>query len=128
MMLNNRLLRIVQMKKRSAHTLDLYRSYKTLPINKLFMFRLLLYAHALYYKSSLLPKFFHNKVQLNLNIHDHFTRTQSDFHLAQTNTSASTKLSYNKATLLFNSLPSEIKNIQAVNLFKISIKEFLLAS
>ena len=126
MMLNNRLLRILQNKKRFSNTLELYASFNTLPINNLFIFRLLIHAHALHNKSESLPMIFHNKVQLNSSFHSYSTRSNNDFHILQTNTKAGSKLSYHIASIHWNSLPSEIKKIQSVILFKKSAKNFLL--
>ena len=41
MILNNRLLRITQKKNRYSHVADLYQSFRALPVDKLFNFRLL---------------------------------------------------------------------------------------
>ena len=64
--LNNRLLRIVQGKSWKACTKDLYYNFNTLPINKLFQFKLLCHAHALFYKSPSLPFIFHSEFKFCL--------------------------------------------------------------
>ena len=55
--LNNRILRIIQHQKVSCHTVDLYSAFNTLPIDKLFNMQVLLHAHKLVYKSDKLPLF-----------------------------------------------------------------------
>ena len=112
-------------KNRFSSSANLYDAFNTLPIDKLFALSLLSYAHALFNHSPSLPRFFHSKVQFNSNIHDHATRSKDDFHILQTNTKSGSKLSYYKASILWNTLPQEIKDLQAVNLFKMATKRFL---
>ena len=118
MILNNRILRILQDKRRDTNTTELYSMYNTLPIDKLYKFKLLTYAHAIFYKTIILPDWFHNNFNFNTNIYSHWTRTSSDLHKTTTNSAAGTKLSKNKITSLWNSLPQDIKNISSLVKFK----------
>ena len=58
MVLNNRLLRILQHSKPKTNSSELYLLYGTLPVNKLFKFQMLIHAHNIFYCSERLPKFF----------------------------------------------------------------------
>src|SRR3989442_9891853 len=56
--LNNRLLRIIQHKSLVTSTISLYSSLNTLPIDELFKYQILLHAHNIFFGSKLLPSFF----------------------------------------------------------------------
>ena len=64
MILNNRILRIIQHKPITTNTNELYTSFNTLPINKLFQYQMLIHAHAVYFRLPSLPDIFKNKRQL----------------------------------------------------------------
>jgi len=127
MILDNRLLRITQKKSRYSHVADLYKSFKTLPVDKLFNFRLLLHAHAILHKSNSIPPIFHNTLTLNKDVHEHDTRSQLDLHRKSYQTSSGRKITANLCSSLWNSLPSEIKNINSEEGFKKSLKSFFLS-
>src|SRR6267154_1341112 len=87
MILNNRLLRILQHKKYFTNTIDLYTTYVTLPINILFKYQLLLFAHDIFYKSEKLPKLFYSDRLTNSDVHNYSTHSNQDFHRASENSS-----------------------------------------
>ena len=122
---NNRLLRIIQHKSRRASVEDLYKAMGTLPVDLLFKFQLYSHAHCLFYKSPLLPTIFHNDVKQNYLVHDHDTRTRKDFHREIPLNSTSNKTSLNLCSSLWNSLPSNIKDISSLSQFKILVKDRL---
>ena len=118
MILNNRLLRILQHRPPRTNSDELYRSYNTLPINKLFQFQLLLHAHNIFFNLINLPTIFHPARLINSDIHSHYTRSSLDFHRESTNSRFGTKTSTNLGRKFWNSLPVTLKNQPSVNLFK----------
>src|SRR2546425_85817 len=80
MILNNRILRILQHRNFHTCTLDLYISYNTLPIDKLFKFQMLIHAHNIFFKAKNLPNIFLADRLINNEVHDHYTRSTFDFH------------------------------------------------
>src|SRR2546425_9570593 len=80
MILNNRLLRIIQHKNLATSTIILYSSFNTLPIDKLFKFQILLHAHNILYDSKPLPKVFQSATCCNSDIHHYGTRSR--FYIA----------------------------------------------
>src|SRR3989442_11257564 len=58
MVLNNRLLRILQHSKPKTNPSELYLLYGTLPVNKLFKFQMLIHAHNIFYCSEKWPFLF----------------------------------------------------------------------
>lgn len=124
--LNNRILRITQKKNRRTHVEELYFSYKTLPIDKLFNYRLLLHAHAIINKSNNIPPFFHKTFILNNQIHTHNTRSHQDIHRTSFNSVFGRKTTPNLCSQLWNALPQEIKEIGQESGFKRSLKNLFL--
>ena len=124
--LNNRILRINQKQNRHTHVEELYLSYKTLPIDKLFNYRLLLHAHAVINKSNNIPPFFHKTFILNNQIHTHNTRSQQDIHRTSFKSAFGRKTTTNLCSQLWNDLPREIKEIGPESGFKRSIKNLFL--
>ena len=128
MVLNNRFLRLILHKNLSFNTTDLYSSFGTLPIDKLFKSQLLLHAHNIFYHPESLPKIFIPLSQLNADVHDHHTRSKSDFHRTSSISSFSSKISYNLYAKLWNSLSTEVKSVVGHKQFKRSIQSLLLDS
>ena len=112
--LNNRLLRISQKAKRSTNTDELYLNFNTLIIPQLFKLRILLFIHAIINKSSLLPPMFYNCLTYNQQIHHYGTRQSLDPHRVTYSTNSGARNIYNIGTILWSSLPSEIKGILSI--------------
>src|SRR3989441_3244896 len=74
MILNNRLLRIIQRKNLATSTITLSSSFNTLPIDKLFKFQILLHAHTILYDTKSLQSIFQSDTCCNSDIHHHGTR------------------------------------------------------
>ena len=123
--LNNRLLRIIQHRDIRANTLEMYSSFNTLPIDKLFKYQFLLHAHSIFFNSDKMPGLFHYNKLLNTNIHNYSTRSRLDFHRMSTNSSFGAKVSYILYSKLWNSLPSHIKSISSYPIFKKNIRNYL---
>ena len=125
MILNNRLLRILQHRLPTTKSDELYKSYNTLPINKLFQFQLLIHTHNIFFNLQNLPKIFHAARITNSDVHSYNTRSSLDFHRKSINSRFGLKTSTNLCTKLWNSLPIYLKNLPSINLFKKGLKEFL---
>jgi len=126
MVLNNRLLRILQPVPRTTGTISLYLSYKTLPINKLFISQILLHAFKLLFFSDTLPIVFHRSDLINSHLHLHNTRNKSDFHLATYTSIAGSKISDRLCAKFWNNLPLYLKESRSIESFNRGVKEFLL--
>ena len=98
--LNNRILRIIQHKPLKTKVIELYKSFNTLPVDKLFQFQLLLHAHTINYRPSNLPSIVTSNYQLNKDVHYYETRSSKDFHRNLITSTFGEKISYNKCTKL----------------------------
>ena len=123
--LNNRVLRILQKSNRFTHSAELYILYNTLPIDKLHQLTLLQHAHALINNSPRLPSLFRNNITFNNQVHSHNTRSGSDFHRTSVHSNAGNRSTVNSCSILWNSLPSHLKNIHSYNVFKKEAAKYL---
>ena len=123
--LNNRVLRILQKTGRTAHVSDLYINFNTLIIPQLFKLRILLFAHAIINNSPLLPSPFHNRLTFNNQVHQHNTRQSHDPHRMSFSTNSGSRNTYNQCATLWGSLSSNIKCITSLALFENSGMSFL---
>ena len=117
LILNNRILRILQHKALHVATSDLYKSFGTLPVNTLFQYQLILHAHAINFHSENLPNFFSVNIQRNHDIHTHNTRANDDFHRTSVQSLYGAKLSSNVYAKLWNSLPANLKSEGCITTF-----------
>ena len=125
MIINNRILRILQHKPIHTSTIDLYRSFNTLPVDKLFQYQILLHAHAIYFHPESVPTIFLNNNKRNNEIHAHNTRASQDFHKVSITSIFGKKLSSNVYAKLWNLLPIHLKTEINRNVFKTLLKVFL---
>ena len=126
MILNNRILRIIQKKNRSTPVAELYFSYNTLPIDKLFEFRLLLHAYSIIYKSLTLPPLFYDTISLNNKIHTYSTRSSQDAHRVSYFSNSGRRISSNLCAIFWNSLPTNLKTVSTQENFKKHLKVYFL--
>ena len=126
MILNNRILRIVLTQDRSCHVLTLYANINTLPIDKLFKFKILLLSHALIYKPTIFPTFFQEKMTLNNQVHSHDTRSSLNFHRQSYNSVRGSRTFSNLGAILWNSLPASTQNVRFESSFKKQITTQLM--
>ena len=123
--INNRILRIMQHATRFTRVTDLYSTYNTLPVNKLFQFQILLHAYKLLFCSDMLPTIFHYPKLTNCAFHSHNTRTKFDFHFVTFNTTAGSKISYKLCAKFWNLLPLNLKESNNIKTFVRVVKAYL---
>ena len=118
MVLNNKLLRILQQKAIRTHSVDLYKSYFTLPIPALHTFQILIFMHNFVYNRNKLPEVFSTYIDENKLIHEYNTRQKNDFHIFSVRTETGKRNLKYKGSLLWNNLPSELKNTESTKLIE----------
>ena len=124
--LNNKILRVLQQQPYRTHTAELYKRYNTLPIPELHVYQLLLLVHKFIHHRHRLPPAFTDYFLLNSSIHNYSTRIKNDLHLHSLSSTMGKRSIKFKASQLWNQLPSELKQIQSHNTFKRDLKTYLL--
>jgi len=128
LVLNNRLLRILQHKPFKTHTTDLYNTYFTLPLQLMHTYQILVFMHRYVHHRNELPVIFSTYFEENKLIHHHDTRHKHDFHTHLVHTEFGKRSIKYKGCILWNSLPVDIKAIRSCHSFKFKLKQLLLHS
>ena len=123
--MNNKLLRILQNKPHKFPVKDLYLNFDTLAIPDLHIFQLLIVVHKFLHHKHLLPNAFVNYFTLNSSIHMHNTRVRENLHLASVSKDYGKRTVNYKASKLWNQLPPSFKEFSSVKHFKNKLKKFL---
>jgi hypothetical protein len=74
------------------------------------------------------PNYLSDEVQYSSNIHQHKTRKSNDFFIPAINSSFGQKSLFQSGLRLYNSLPSNIKNVLKTDLFKKQCIEYFKMS
>ena len=124
--LNNKLLRILLDKNYSTTNIDLYRTFKVLPIPLLHELKLLEIVHKHYYHKHLLPEVFKDYFLTNNSVHQHHTRNKYNLHLCAVNSGYGQRNFMYRGSKFWNELPSYLKNVCSASQFKNNVKYYLL--
>ena len=109
--LNNKILRIVDNKPLQYRVMNLYKNYNTIPLPELHYYQLLCLVHKYHYRNDKVPVIFSNYFSSNKDIHHHHTKSSSLLHLFGISTSVGTKSAKFKASQLWNTLPEKSRII-----------------
>ena len=124
--LNNKILRILQNEGIQTRVVKLYRNYFTLPVSLLHTYQLLVFVHKFVHHKSQLPDIFHDYFVFNKFIHSHHTRSADCLHLQNVRTTIGARCIKFKGCQLWNELPSNLRDIVSTSLFKFELKVYLL--
>lgn len=125
LILNNKLLRILQNKPYNYPSNELYTAYKTLSIPDLHIQQILLLVHKFVHHKYRLPITFVDYFDFNRNIHGHNTRGSNDLHVISVNKNFGKRSIKHKASMLWNQLPNELKQFLSIRTFADRVKIFL---
>jgi len=125
--LNNKLLRIMQKVSIYTPVLQLYITFNTLPIERLFKRQLLLFVRKCLHFKDLIPSIYLNYFTHNLQLHNHNTRTRNDLHLCRFNTNFGKRRLHFNACMLWNLLPIDLKIKSLDVFFYNSIYKYLIS-
>ena len=120
--LQNKLLRVLQIKRTFTHNNELFTEFDTFKIRDLYELNLLKLAHKIVHHTSQLPSIFHDYLTFNHNIHSYNTRHKNDIFVHQIHTTLGSKAFTFKSHQLWNTLPKHIKEISSLSLFSSRIK------
>jgi hypothetical protein len=120
--LNNRILRILQFRPIRTYNSELYKSYATLPVTSLHEYKLLLLLYKFIRFPALLPRSYDDYFKFNVNVYNYRTRNCFNFHLERFSTSYGRRKLHYHAVILWNALPAPLKLINNLNMFKKRLK------
>ena len=128
MILNNKILRILQNKPYRSPVKDLYTAYNTLPIPQLHIQQLLLLVHKCIYHKYMVPQIYLDYFHDNYIIYSHDTRQKTNLHMFSVNSTFGQRSFKFQGASLWNDLPKSIKDIKSLRKFKEALKLHLLNS
>ena len=115
-------------RSRRTHTIELYRSYDTLPLPLLHNYQILLFVHKFMHHSNKLPSVFASYFTQNQLIHHYNTREKFNLHLVTPHISFGKRLIKYKGSQMWNSLDQTLRTIQSTNAFKSSLRIILITN
>ena len=123
--LNNKILRILQNAPRETHVADLYITFNTLTLPNLHKFHILLFMHKFFHHNELLPNIFSSYFTKNSDLHTYNTRSKNEPHFQLFTTSLGQRSIKFKGCQLWCSLPDELRSVSSTSVFKTKLKQFL---
>jgi len=122
MKLNNNILRIIHNQPFCSHVNDLYTEFNLLPLDRLHTQQLFVLVFKCLFYNQLVPFVFPSYFLYNHDIHNYATRiTRSDLHIFVPNSSFGKRRIKYKYSVLWNSLPDQLKVCSTVKVFKKNI-------
>ena len=114
LLLNNRLLHILQHKPFEMHTTDLYNTFFTIALQLLHSYQILVFMHRYVHHRNELPVIFSTYFEEKQCIHHHNTRHKHDFHTGThlVHTEFGKRSIKYKGCKVWNNLPVDIKAIR----------------
>ena len=76
-------------------------------------------------RRGLLPQYLGEMVTLNSDIHGHLTRSRNDFYVKKSKSAKQMNSLFHKGTILFNSLPRDLKDERSETVFKNKLRLFV---
>ena len=122
--LQKRAIRIVNHSPYLAHTSSIFYSLKLLNIYDIYISTILVYSCFYVIENCYLRPLL-KYYSLNCNIHSHATRNAANFHIPKTRKKISYKSIAYQGPVVWNSIPSEIRNSKTLKLFKCKYKKHL---
>ena len=122
--LQNKFLRILQMRKLKFPTNSLYKAYDTFKIRDLYEQNLLLLTHKIIHHPDHLPKIYQNYLTLHSKIHGHENRHGLNIYPHHIRTNWGAKDFRFKSHSLWNALPVQIKITDNTNQFKSLLRNY----
>ena len=123
--LQKRAVRIISQRGKTDHTSPLFKSLKILKVTEINILQTSIFMFKL--SRHLVPKQFLHYFSFNMDIHNHYTRSHQHYHLQCSKTN-SRKFSIKfRGPIVYNNVPSYIKDVSNVYRCKQLLKSFLIA-
>ena len=119
--------RIIDKASYLAHTPQIYKTHKILPVEKVYDLKCLLFSYKCI--NNIDFPIFRNKILQNQSVHNHNTRDRDKYRLSYITRLKICQQSFVfHGIMLWNQLACDFKNINSINIFKYKIKEYLLTN
>jgi hypothetical protein len=119
-----RAVRIITFSHWLSHTMPIFKKYRILTVCDINRLQVACFMFSIMY--NLIPQYFGSMFTLNSSVHSYLTRQSNDFHLAKFQSNISKFNIRVHGPLLWNSLPTELKSLPRLGLFKRRYKVHLL--
>jgi len=126
MILNNKLLRILQNAPSDTPVVKLYANFNTLTLPEIHTYQILKFVNNCIYHQNKLPSIFSNYFTQNYTLHIYNARSRQHLHLEQTHSSLGQRSIKFKGSCLWNSLPDELKPVISAHSFAKYLKKFMI--
>ena len=124
-LLQKKAVRIISNAPYNAHTLPIFYELQLLNVYDINNFNIAIFMFMC--SKGLLPPVMMSKFSLNSSVHHHNTRNSDNYHLPQVRTNISKNTIFFKGPILWNYLPSSVKNTPTLNSFKRAYKSHLVS-
>lgn len=126
LVLNNKLLRIIQKKPFHTPISELYKNYNTLPIDSLFQFKILIFTHNWVHKRYLLPNCFSNFFIPVSSVFRYSNRNPYNLYVVRCKSNKYGNSFKFVCVRYWNNLPNNIKALTSTNSFKSCLLNHIL--
>ena len=123
--MNNKILRILQNKKMRSLVIDLYKSFNTLPVQRLYELYVAKIIQRFVHNCNILPVVYRNYFCTNSLVHTHDTRRANDMHIKSVSNRHGFITINQRGCRIWNSLTPELKQIVSIRSFGKQLKKYL---
>ena len=125
MITQNKILKILQSKKRNAKTNELYKEFEVLKLQDLHMFNICCLVHKVINNREILPQAINTLFTQNSQVHDYDTRQKEEQIIL---TQEVLETISDKGRIVWNQLPQNIKDEKSLKVFKRKLKAHLVST
>jgi len=125
--LNNKILRVLQNVPYDTPVVKLYADFFTMPLPDLHRFQILQFVHKFIHHPHKLPSIFSTYFSKNYMFHNYSTRSQDSLHSEYFRSSLGQRCIKYKGSILWNTLPDDLKCISSIGSFKKNLQELFIA-
>ena len=122
--LQKRMICIITGLKKRDHTSQIFKNLNVLKVNEINVLQTSLFMYKLY--NRLLPENFSSFLCLNNDLHEHYTRSQNNFHLISVKTNIRKFSLKFRGSVIWNKLPEIYRFAISISSFKKLVKDCLI--
>ena len=114
--LQNKAMRVILKCNKRTHVIDMLNALGWLSIKQKNMYNTMLIMYKIHKK--LIPEYLYDKIIMNNDIHDHYTRNSNKFHQMSQKSTTMNRSIYQSRVKVFNTLPNDCIESKTLNVFK----------